>query len=242
MFNISDPKKAVPLGFIPTGWYPTSVRFNPSDKRIYVSNGKGLSSKSNRNGPNPNQPGRNLGEYIGAILKGTVSVIDLPNPESMENYTKQAYACSPLRKDASAVSEGVEDDNPIPRKVGDASPIKHCIYIIKENRTYDQVFGDMPQGNGERNSASSRRRSRRITTSSRGIRPARQLLRRRRSLRRRARMVDGGLRDRFRREGLAASATAAAPSDSATRAEGQSRLRRPAERRVHLGPLCARPR
>jgi DNA-binding beta-propeller fold protein YncE len=150
VFNISNAKKAMPLGFIPTGWYPTSVRFNPADKKIYVCNGKGLSSKSNRNGPNPNQPSRNLGEYIGAIIKGTVSVIDLPKPETLANYTKQAYACSPLRKDASALSDGIEEDNPIPRKLGDKSPIKHVIYVIKENRTYDQVFGDLPQGNGEK--------------------------------------------------------------------------------------------
>ena len=149
-FNVADPRKAIPLGFIPTGWYPTSVRFNSFDKRIYVANGKGLSSKSNRNGPNPNQPGRNLGEYIGALFKGTVSVINLPTPKSMAAYTKQAYACSPLKNDAGALNDGIEEDNPIPRKIGDMSPIKHVIYVIKENRTYDQVLGDMPQGNGEK--------------------------------------------------------------------------------------------
>ena len=150
VFNVADPKKATPLGFIPTGWYPTSVRFNETDKKIYVANGKGLSSKGNRHGPNPIQPTKNLGEYIGALFKGTVSTIDVPTPEAMAVYSKQAYACSPLKKDADASSEGIEADNPIPRKLGDASPIKHCIYIIKENRTYDQVFGDMPQGNGEK--------------------------------------------------------------------------------------------
>jgi DNA-binding beta-propeller fold protein YncE len=150
VFNVTARKKAVPLGFIPTGWYPTSVRFDPVDKKIYVANGKGLSSKSNRNGPNPDQPARNLGEYIGAIIKGTVSVIDVPTPEAMAAHTKLAYACSPLQRDSVVHSEDVEENNPIPRKLGDASPIKHCIYIIKENRTYDQVFGDLPQGNGEK--------------------------------------------------------------------------------------------
>ena len=56
VFNVADRSNAVPLGFIPTGWYPTSVRFNKLDNRIYVANGKGLSSKSNRNGPNPMAP------------------------------------------------------------------------------------------------------------------------------------------------------------------------------------------
>jgi DNA-binding beta-propeller fold protein YncE len=150
VFNVADPNKAVPLGFIPTGWYPTSVRFNAVDGRLYIANGKGLSGKPNRNGPNPNFPSLGITEYIGALFKGTVSTLDLPKPAVLANLTKQAYACSPLPKDADAMVEGVAADNPIPRKVGDPSPIKHVIYIIKENRTYDQVFGDLPQGNGEK--------------------------------------------------------------------------------------------
>jgi YVTN family beta-propeller protein len=149
-FNVADSRNAVPLGFIPTGWYPTAVRFNPVDKRIYVANGKGLSSKPNRYGPNPLVPARGLNEYIGNIMKGTIGVIDVPTPKEMATYTQQAYACSPLQKDAGPLNEGVSADNPIPRALGDKSPIKHCIYIIKENRTYDQVFGDMPEGNGEK--------------------------------------------------------------------------------------------
>jgi len=68
----------------------------------------------------------------------------------MAEYSKQAYACSPLRADERVSAEPAEG-NPIPRKVGDAGPIKHVLYIIKENRTYDQVFGDMTEGNGDAN-------------------------------------------------------------------------------------------
>jgi YVTN family beta-propeller protein len=149
ILNVQDPKKAIPLGFIPTGWYPTSVRYNATDKKIYVSNGKGMSSKPNRYGPNPINPARGVDEYIGGLFKGTVSVIDLPTPATLATLTRTAFACSPMNKDALPDSEGVPADNPIPKKLGDASPIKHVIYIIKENRTYDQVFGDLPQGNGE---------------------------------------------------------------------------------------------
>ena len=63
--------------------------------------------------------------------------------------SKAAYACSPLRADAAPTGRAREPNNPIPAKVGEASPIKHCIYIIKENRTYDQVFGDIREGNGD---------------------------------------------------------------------------------------------
>jgi DNA-binding beta-propeller fold protein YncE len=149
VFNVADKGKAVPLGFIPTGWYPTSVRHNPADGRLYVANGKGLISKPNRYGPSPVRPGNNL-EYIGALFQGTVSMLDMPKPAGLANLTKQAYACSPLPKEGAVVADDVAADNPIPRKLGDPSPIKHVIYIIKENRTYDQMLGDMPQGNGEK--------------------------------------------------------------------------------------------
>ncbi|MBX9622681.1 MAG: beta-propeller fold lactonase family protein [Gemmataceae bacterium] len=155
VFNVADRATAKPLGFVPTGWYPTSVRFNPLDKKVYVANGKGLVSKANRAGPNPQLPAaRNLPEYIGQLFNGTVSVLDLPTPTRMAALSKTAYECSPLRKDDAVRAEGVEADNPIPKKLGDPSPIKYVIYCVKENRTYDQVFGDMagrpnPKGNGE---------------------------------------------------------------------------------------------
>jgi DNA-binding beta-propeller fold protein YncE len=151
VFDVSEAKSSKSLGFIPVGWYPTSVRFNPKDKKIYVANGKGIVPKANRSGPNPFMSANNLPEYIGGIFKGTMSTIDLPTKEQMAEYTAMAYACSPMRAGAAANADDVEADNPIPKKVGDPSPIKHCIYIIKENRTYDQVFGDLPKGNGDPN-------------------------------------------------------------------------------------------
>ena len=151
LFNVEDRNAAKPLGFIPAGWYPTSVRFNALDKTIYVSNGKGASSRPNRNGPNPEAPpDRATSDYIGTLLTGTLSAIPMPKPADMAKYTKTAYQCSPLKPDATPRADGVADDNPIPRQVGVKSPIKYVVYIIKENRTYDQVFGDLPQGNGEK--------------------------------------------------------------------------------------------
>ena len=65
-------------------------------------------------------------------------------------YSKTVYECSPLRARATEPAPTRPAGHPIPAKVGDPSPIKHCVYIIKENRTYDQVFGDLPEGNGEK--------------------------------------------------------------------------------------------
>jgi len=149
VFNVTDRANAVSLGFVPTGWYPTSVRYNKLDNRIYFTNGKGLISKANRNGPNPTTPlANNLGEYIGGLFHGTLGIIDMPTPEAMATYTKTAYACSPLQKDNAVRADNVTPNNPIPRKLGDPSPIKYVLYIVKENRTYDQIFGDMKEGNG----------------------------------------------------------------------------------------------
>ncbi len=67
----------------------------------------------------------------------------------MAQYSQQARTCSPLQADRNPAARPREADNPIPVKVGASSPIKHCIYIIKENRTYDQVFGDVKEGNGD---------------------------------------------------------------------------------------------
>jgi DNA-binding beta-propeller fold protein YncE len=153
VINVSEMGASTPLGFIPTGWYPTSVRVSRDDKTLFVTNGKGQSSKANRDGPNPLVP-RGAGgvrEYIGGLFQGTMSIIPMPGPKEMAAYSKTVYDCSPLkREDPNGVTASDrEPNNPIPAKLGAPSPITHCVYIIKENRTYDQILGDLPEGNGE---------------------------------------------------------------------------------------------
>jgi DNA-binding beta-propeller fold protein YncE len=135
-------------GFIPVGWYPTSVRVHPKSNKIYVANGKGQSSKSNRLGPNPNQPFISTTEYIAGLFIGTLEAIDWPDKAKLAELTQIAYECSPFLAQ-NQISNPPEKENPIPRKLGELSPIKYCVYIIKENRTYDQVFGDIQKGNGD---------------------------------------------------------------------------------------------
>ena len=151
VFRVSAPGKAKPLGFIPTGIYPTSVRYNPHSKRLYVANARGTTPKANPHGPKPGfETGRTVREYIAGLYRGTLSILDVPTEERMIAFSREAYKCSPLRSDLGAVGKR-PDDSPIPAKVGGQSPIKHCIYIIRENRTYDQVLGDLKEGNGEPN-------------------------------------------------------------------------------------------
>ena len=152
VFDIRERGKSKSLGFIPVGWYPTSVRFADGDQKILVTNGKGLASRDNAKGPNPiRELPASVREYIGGLFKGTLSIIPSPNPTQMTKWTKDAYAVSPLRQDEQPNLQELAKDSAIPSKVGESSPIKHCFYVIKENRTYDQVFGDMKEGNGDPN-------------------------------------------------------------------------------------------
>jgi DNA-binding beta-propeller fold protein YncE len=150
--NVKEPGDSKPLGFIPAGWYPTSVRVARGGKTLYIANGKGTSSKANRDGPNPLAE-RNAGvrEYIAGLFPGSLSILPIPSPKEMLAYSKTVYECSPLRDRANEGTPTRAAGHPIPAKVGDTSPIKYCVYIVKENRTYDQVFGDITEGNGEKN-------------------------------------------------------------------------------------------
>jgi hypothetical protein len=87
-------------------------------------------------------------QYIGGLFRGTMSIINVPDEEQMGVYSKAVYENAPYVKSKELVSESSEG-NPVPKKVGDPSPIKHIFYIIKENRTYDQILGDVPEGNGD---------------------------------------------------------------------------------------------
>lgn len=136
VIRISNPKVPVPVGFIPVGWYPTKV-LELQDGTVLVLNGKG-----NRSLANPKH------QFIGTLLKGTLSFFRLPDAKELSSYTRNVYANSPYRP-LESKEAAFNPGNPIPNKVGGESPIKYVFYFIKENRTYDQVFGDIPEGNGD---------------------------------------------------------------------------------------------
>lgn len=158
VFDVSSSPKSKSLGFIPVGWYPTNVKV--LGKNIYVTNGKGLSSMANPFGPNPSV--RNqvvLGhqgdstrpkklQYIGGLFYGTLSIIPEPSAEQLSVYSQAVYKNTPYTKEKELIAEG-EKGNPVPSKVGEKSPIKYVFYVVKENRTYDQVLSDVPGGNGD---------------------------------------------------------------------------------------------
>jgi YVTN family beta-propeller protein len=133
------------VGLIPVGWYPTGVEVSRDGKMIYALSAKGLGA-----GPNPlyGVAGSPVRQYIGSMVRGILSAIPNPDEATLSRYTKQVIANNGF--DERRAERTIEaKPTAIPRRVGDPSPIKHVIYIIKENRTYDQVLGDMPQGNGD---------------------------------------------------------------------------------------------
>lgn len=160
VFDVTEPGKSKSRGFIPAAWYPTCVRVVKD--RILVSNGKGTGSQANPFGPNPgsratevvhHEGGKETKieiQYIGGLFTGTMQTITMPDPMQMAVYSEVVYNNTPYVKEKELTSESPAG-NPIPSRVGDPSPIKYIFYVIKENRTYDQVLGDMPEGNGDPN-------------------------------------------------------------------------------------------
>ncbi len=158
VFDVEVPGKSRSEGFIPVGWYPTCVR--TIGKKIFVANGKGFTSMANPEGPNPVSRKDESGsheantrkdkpvQYIAGLFKGTLSVFNAPGEELLGRWSKQVYENTPYTKEKEQHAAG-EAGNPVPQAAGQSSPIKYVFYVIKENRTYDQVLGDMTGGNGD---------------------------------------------------------------------------------------------
>ena len=140
VFDVGAPGHSRSLGFIPSGWYPTSVRVSMDGKKLFIANGKGGSSFANPHGPQPiKMAGASTAEYIGGLMKGTFSIVDLPRKRddleaALRGWTATAQACAPAG---------------VTRAPAHLPAVKYCIYVIKENRTYDQVLGDIKEGNGD---------------------------------------------------------------------------------------------
>ncbi len=158
VFDVTLPGNSQSKGFIPVGWYPTGVKV--VGKNIYVTNGKGFSSFANPLGPDPYKKNAQMAvqkgllksekevQYIGGLMKGTLSIIPTPSSKQLGYYSKAVYENTPYTK-LNEDKSNAEIGSVIPQKIGDASAIKHVFYIVKENRTYDQVLGDVKEGNGD---------------------------------------------------------------------------------------------
>ena len=130
------------LGLIPVGWHPGAVVVDPARQRLAVANIKGLPVKPKPRGASA---GFNSHHY-----HGSVSILPIPGDDDLPPLSERVarnMRAGAIR-DALAPPRPGQPPRVIPERIGEPSLIEHVVYVIKENRTYDQVLGDMPQGNG----------------------------------------------------------------------------------------------
>ena len=149
VFDVGIEKFPLPYyarGFIPTEWYPTAVAVRGGE--LFVASGKGQGTGPNScplSASDPMDSGRDPQRpwtphlYIASLIRGSIARLDLQETErALAQSTQEVLESNLMRGNSNA----------IPFQ-GRRNPIKHVIYIIKENRTYDQVFGDLNPGNGD---------------------------------------------------------------------------------------------
>jgi YVTN family beta-propeller protein len=131
-------------GLIPTGWFPGAIDYDASRKNLCVANIKGVGSGV------PPKPGAPL-KYNSHQYHGSLSIIPLPKSLALARFTHAVLANyqHARLKEAALPARAGQPPRPIPERLGEPSVFKHVVYIIKENRTYDQVLGDIPEGNGD---------------------------------------------------------------------------------------------
>ncbi len=132
-------------GLVPVGWFPGALALNGRQGTLYVANVKGHATQPTESKPD-GAPGFNSHQY-----HGSVSIFPEPRPRELRNLTGIVYDNYRGERIAQALQKPRPDQppRPVPERIGEPSVFKHVIYVIKENRTYDQVLGDVPEGNGD---------------------------------------------------------------------------------------------
>jgi YVTN family beta-propeller protein len=142
---VIDAVKGEVQGYFPTAWFPARLEISSDGKTLYVANAKGFGAGPN-GGPNFT-PGPE-GTYIGDITKGEVSIIPVPKDAGLKDLTARVLRNNGFIPPAQPARRA--DDFPVPPTGQPSSKIRHLVFIVKENRTFDEVFGDIPEVGGER--------------------------------------------------------------------------------------------
>jgi len=140
------PGESKLLGLIPVGWFPSAIVFDAGRKQICVANLKCIAAKPQKAGHGNNGFGFNTKQYTGSL-----SLVTVPSKRELAAFTQTALANLryPLLAQAMLPPRENKIAVPVPERAGEPSVFSHVIYIIKENRTYDQVLGDVTSGNGD---------------------------------------------------------------------------------------------
>jgi YVTN family beta-propeller protein len=145
------------IGLIPVGWFPGAVRYHPALHTLCVANIKGIGATKlvprtagipvrSNSGSSPASPKLSTKDFY-----GTVSLVPEPSQRQLVTLTKTALRNihAPKLTEAMLPPRPGQPSCPNPERVGEPSVFKHVVYVIKENRSYDQILGDMPEGNGD---------------------------------------------------------------------------------------------
>ncbi|MDZ4708969.1 MAG: hypothetical protein SH818_11270 [Saprospiraceae bacterium] len=140
VINVDDLRL---IGHLPVGWFPSKLRVNPSQNKLLVANAKGFGSGPNggasyRSGPE--------GDYIGSLMKGSITILDIPEDSKLQEYSDKVVQNN---FNWTPVSPSQQVTVPNHFESAHKSPIKYLVFVSKENRTYDEVFGQLVQGKGE---------------------------------------------------------------------------------------------
>jgi len=145
--GVVDVQSRTVLGHIPAGWFPSKLKVTPNGKQLIVANAKGFGSGPNGGKnfkPTFNHPSA---DYIGTLMLGSVSIMNIPTDDELAVHTKKVVENNFSFRQGKS---GSSDKNPIPAFAKESeSPIKYIVFISKENRTYDEVFGQLRSGKGD---------------------------------------------------------------------------------------------
>jgi YVTN family beta-propeller protein len=146
---VIDTDRLAVRGLIPTGWYPSTVTV--IGPKLFVTNAKGAGAGPNGGPghPDPTRPGDPSApdQYAGSMITGTLSIISSFDQAQLDKWTGQVHANDGF--DARGEVRTAGQSPVVPQHPGQSSPIKHIIYVVKENRTFDQEFGSLGKGNGD---------------------------------------------------------------------------------------------
>ncbi|MGA2249957.1 beta-propeller fold lactonase family protein [Terracidiphilus sp.] len=139
------------IGFIPTGWYPSALALAENNNTLFIGNSKGEEGHPDLKGVgSPLASKWNGDETVKTLQKSSIEVLPVADlRQSLPKWTHEVIENTPYNDSLLSEARPSKEPTILPREVGVETPIKHVIYIIKENRTYDQEFGDLKGANGD---------------------------------------------------------------------------------------------
>jgi YVTN family beta-propeller protein len=149
--HIENRSHSTVVGFIPTGWYPSALTLADHGRTLFIGNGKGEEGHADPKGPGSPLASKWYGdETVKTLQKSSIEVLSVADLQSrLPHWTHEVTENTPYNDSLLSEARPPLEPTILPREVGVSTPIEHVIYIIKENRTYDQEFGDLPHANGD---------------------------------------------------------------------------------------------